>query len=313
MQLVRKASYLSMESDKDNVLLQFDGLEFESNTLRGAKRIANTIVVHAVDHERDEEVGIPISQYNLNYVFQPRDPRDKLFKNILGDPIDPDKLPASVDLRNKWGTIFDQGALGSCVSNTTLGCIRYCMNKDRGENWNPSRLYNYYYGRLLEGFPINEDTGLYIRSGYKSVANYSVCAERNWQYVEKRFNVEPSQYARNAAAQHKTFTYLAIEHDLNQVKKCLADGYPISFGCALYSSFMTAAVARNGIVPYPDVTRERVLGGHAMTIVGYEGEDFIIANSWGKRWGTDGYCKIPQSYILDIKFSGDFFTARVFT
>ena len=34
-------------------------------------------------------------------------------------------------------------------------------------------------------------------------------------------------------------------------------------------------------------------GGHAMTIVGYNNEGFIIRNSWGKDWGTNGYCIYP--------------------
>ena len=30
-------------------------------------------------------------------------------------------------------------------------------------------------------------------------------------------------------------------------------------------------------------------GGHAMTIVGYNNEGFIIRNSWGRNWNEDGY------------------------
>lgn len=30
-------------------------------------------------------------------------------------------------------------------------------------------------------------------------------------------------------------------------------------------------------------------GGHAMTIVGYNNECFIIRNSWGKFWNNSGY------------------------
>jgi C1A family cysteine protease len=31
------------------------------------------------------------------------------------------------------------------------------------------------------------------------------------------------------------------------------------------------------------------LGGHAMTIVGYDGDGFIIRNSWSSQWGESGY------------------------
>ena len=34
---------------------------------------------------------------------------------------------------------------------------------------------------------------------------------------------------------------------------------------------------------------EKFLGGHAMVIVGYNNEGFIIRNSWGINWGDEGY------------------------
>ena len=37
-------------------------------------------------------------------------------------------------------------------------------------------------------------------------------------------------------------------------------------------------------------TGDKRQGGHAMTVVGYNEEGFIIRNSWGPYWGNDGYC-----------------------
>ncbi len=49
---------------------------------------------------------------------------------------------------------------------------------------------------------------------------------------------------------------------------------------------------------------EKSSGGHEMLIVGYKDEDgwagggyFLVRNSWGEDWGTEGYCKIPYAYI----------------
>jgi len=41
---------------------------------------------------------------------------------------------------------------------------------------------------------------------------------------------------------------------------------------------------------YPD---QPFLGGHAVSIVGYNKEGFIIRNSWGRNWGTSGYTILP--------------------
>jgi C1A family cysteine protease len=36
-------------------------------------------------------------------------------------------------------------------------------------------------------------------------------------------------------------------------------------------------------------------GGHAVTIVGYTSEAWIVKNSWGPGWGEKGYFRIRMS------------------
>jgi C1A family cysteine protease len=45
---------------------------------------------------------------------------------------------------------------------------------------------------------------------------------------------------------------------------------------------------------YQDVG-EKLLGGHAMCVVGYNAEGFIVRNSWGDDWLDNGYCMFPYS------------------
>jgi C1A family cysteine protease len=272
------------------------------------------LLAKSIDSERDENCGVPLSKFNLNYVFQPRDHRDHTLKSVAPVRLEVE-LPEKVDLAaDGWGAILDQGDLGSCVSNSVAYCIRYVRIKDKMTVYDPSRLYIYYYGRVVEGSPAYEDTGLFIRNGYKSVAKYSVCSEQNWPYVIPRFQREPSKYAQDAAKQHRTFRYLAVDQSLPELQSCLADGYPISFGMTVFASFMSASVAIDGKVPMPDVNKEQQLGGHCMTIVGYDNSTkcFKIVNSWGDAWGNNGFCYIPYDYILNNDFVSDFCTPRAF-
>lgn len=273
----------------------------------------DTIIAKSVDAERDEKCGVELSKFNLNYVFQPKDPRDKKFSSHFR-VIDPASLPASVDLSKDWGTILDQGDLGSCVSNSVAYCVRYVRQKEKLSVYDPSRLFIYYYGRVIEGSPATEDSGLYIRDGFKSVANYSVCSENNWPYDTSKFQLQPSIYAQNAAKQHKRFNYFAVAQDVNELKACLADGYPVSFGFTVFESFMSAEVASTGIVPSPNVSTEQQMGGHAVTIVGYDDatKRFKIANSWGNVWGDKGFFYMPYDFVLDNRWADDFWTARSF-
>ena len=74
----------------------------------------------------------------------------------------------------------------------------------------------------------------------------------------------------------------------------------------VFSSFETQEVAQSGMVPYPSET-DTELGGHALLCMGYDDEKkcFLVLNSWGDKWGLDGYCYIPYGYITNPKLTWD--------
>lgn len=263
-----------------------------------------------VDEDRDNEIGVPLSKFNLNFRKQPKDPRDIKFKTILHEPIDESTLPLKVDLTKDY-KILDQGSLGSCVANSVAGCIRYARIRDSRTIFDPSRLYIYYYSRQIEG-TIDEDAGCYIRTAYKCVDQFRTCGENNWPYVVDRFREEPPDHCKQAALTHKRFAYVRVNHKEAYLRKCLAEGYPVSVGFDLTESFMSLDTARTGYVKTPDWTKEESVGGHCMTLVGYDHDKkhFIVANSWSESWGDKGFCYIPYDYVLDKEHVSDLWTVR---
>ena len=268
-----------------------------------------------VDRDRDSDLGYALSQYNLNYVFDKKDDRDLKLKGTLLKAIDPKSLPASIDLRPQWGDILDQGTLGSCVSHSAVYQLRYLMRKMTGKFRSFSRLFIYYNGRLVGKYPLDRDTGLTMRAGFQSIVAYGAADEALWPYSIAKFALRAPNNVYEAAADKKSLMYYAVAQDLNEMKKCLKDGFPISFGLTLFESFMAATTAATGKIPLPDQSRERRVGGHAMTVVGYNDsiKCFTVANQWGRGWGDKGFCYIPYSLLLDKKLCGDFWTARAFS
>jgi C1A family cysteine protease len=219
-------------------------------------------------------------------------------------------LPASVDLRPNCPPVYDQGQIGSCTGNAIAGAIEFDLMREKLPDVEPSRLFIYYNERVIENTTAS-DAGAQIRDGIKSVASTGYCSEADWPYTEP-FDTQPSSHAYADAAQHKITSYQRIVSDLNQMKGCLAAGFPFVFGFTVYQSFESSEVSTSGECAMPQ-PGESVIGGHAVVAVGYDEADqrFIVRNSWGTGWGLAGYFTMPYAYLAQSSLASDFWTINV--
>ena len=219
-------------------------------------------------------------------------------------------LPSKVDLRSKCPPVYDQGQLGSCTANGIAGAIEFDQRKEGAKVFAPSRLFIYYNERAIEG-TVSQDSGAQVRDGIKSVATLGAPPETDWPYNIKLFAEKPPLKAYTDAKQDLVASYSRVSQGTTQMQGCLAEGYPFVFGFTVYESFESAAVAKSGVVPMP-ASREKVMGGHCMLVVGYDAikRVFIVRNSWGKSWGLKGYCTMPFEYLLNSHLASDFWTIR---
>ena len=237
------------------------------------------------------------------------DHRDQMFQApvaLLG------ALPAQVDMRAECPPVYNQGALGSCTANAIAAALELNQMKQKeADIFVPSRLFIYYNERVIEG-TVDEDSGAMIRDGIKAVAKQGAPHETLWPYVIKQFRRKPSKVAYKDARKHPAVLYQRLVPDIQQLRGCLAAGFPFTFGFTVYTSFESDAVAKSGRVPMP-APKEKVLGGHAVLAVGYDHakQHFIVRNSWGADWGKRGYCTMPYDYLLDGNLSDDFWTIKL--
>ncbi len=205
-------------------------------------------------------------------------------------------LPVRVDLHDKCSPIVDQGELGSCTANAIVSGLKEYLLKNKAAWIALSRLFLYWEERSLEG-TVNEDSGAEIRDGMKVLNKIGVCPETDWPYDISTFTNTPTDRMVTDAAAYKVVEYHRII-SLDQLKAALAEGLPVVIGIDVYESFESDTVAKTGIVPLPDTTTERYLGGHAVLAVGYDDEkqQMIVRNSWGMEWGDEGYCYLPYDY-----------------
>ena len=220
-------------------------------------------------------------------------------------------LPAKVDLTSQFGAVYDQGQLGSCTGNALAGAFEFDLRKQSLPEFIPSRLFIYYNERRIEG-TVSSDSGSQIRDGVKTIVRQGVCPETAWPYDISKFANKPPAACYTDALTHQATSYQRVPRTLEQMKGCLAEGFPFVFGFTVYDSFESQDVAKTGVVPMPSPD-ESVLGGHAVVAVGYDDADerFRVRNSWGTGWGQEGYFTMPYAYLTNSGLAADFWTLRL--
>jgi len=232
---------------------------------------------------------------------------DALASAALGAPA---ALPASKDLRQpSWWKINNQLNTGSCVGWATAdGVVRYHMvTAGRLEKnsllsprfvWMSSKETDEYAARpetFIEG------AGTSLKAAMDICRKYGVVPDSLLPFKVETLMFSGSENAFFAtAAQRKIASYFNLMKNLQQWKNWLATQGPILAGLSVDATWDNAAATQGKLDAFqPDTTR----GGHAVCIVGYTADRFIIRNSWGPTWGDKGFGYASAQYISDAFFA----------
>jgi C1A family cysteine protease len=81
------------------------------------------------------------------------------------------------------------------------------------------------------------------------------------------------------------------------IVRSLDNNMPVVIGVDVFDSFLSLT-KEDSVVKVP-TTNDKLSGGHAMCVVGYNLENnmFLLKNSFGTEWGDDGYCWMPFDYL----------------
>jgi hypothetical protein len=221
----------------------------------------------------------------------------------------PTVLPPSVDLRGYCPLVYDQGQLNSCTANAIAAAFEFLEIKNGKTGFDPARLFIYFNERRLEN-DTDSDNGAYLRDGIKCIASTGICDESDWPYDTRKFAEQPPDACFQTAQTYKALSYFRMNNaNIDELKSCLAAGFPFVFGFSVYDSFYDAD-SNGGIVSLPG--DEALKGGHAVLAVGYDDATarFTIQNSWGPGVGDRGYYYMPYQYLTSNQLSDDFWTVR---
>jgi C1A family cysteine protease len=198
---------------------------------------------------------------------------------------------------------------GNCTAHSSTLCFRYEVAQIKNNfDFEPSRLFQYYNTRKLQGWE-SEDSGGYIRDSFKAMNKWGLCKESIWPYKDtlQALVKEPSTECYEDGLKNVTVKYASVPQSETLIKQTLVSGAAISFGFNVYQSFYGSWSGTTGIMPTPK-PGEELLGGHATAIIGYSNSKkaFLIQNSWSSDWGKGGLFWMPYSFALNPNEADDF-------
>ena len=203
----------------------------------------------------------------------------------------------SIDLREFFTSIKDQGQIGACTVFSIASIFEYILKKNSQNVVDLSESFVYYNVRHENGAEL-QDTGSSFQDVIMSIGEKGICTESLHPY-SLPLSSEPSEEAYLDGKKRRITKALNVNVSENDIKSAIQEGYPVAVSLKIYDSFNSTS----GFVSRPTEKEMESsdFGYHAMVVVGYSDETkfFIVRNSWGEKFGDKGYCYIPYSYICD--------------
>jgi hypothetical protein len=217
-------------------------------------------------------------------------------------------LEGSIPVVNGRRLILDQGSTSSCVAHAFVAALHIVEQRAGLAHIPASRLYVYYHARREEGRgSIVFDNGTYLRTCAEGLAKFGVPDERWWPFstFSLTVNKRPKYEAISEAHPRQGGKYARIyEYDADRsqaIKSALVAGHPVCFGTLVSKSFLDS---RGGAYVELPRAADPIVGGHAMTIVGWETRDkrtwYRVLNSWGPDWRDGGLCWMAEDYVTSV-------------
>ena len=247
----------------------------------------------AVDIAPEVYAGFKMSDYN---------------SDLLGTPNNAATKPDCIDLSMNFPIPGDQGLQNSCVGWAVAYALKSFQEKveidwelnDSNHLFSPAFIYN----QINNG----HDGGTTFNKALDLAVNTGVATLDQMPYNVADYQTQPSPAAMTEAANFKAKSWAKIS-DSSQIVAALVNRQPVLCGIRIYQSF-NKIKGQNSVYNTKDST---LLGGHAVTIVGYDdnrfGGAYKIINSYGQNWGDHGYFWLPyafagngiltQAYILE--------------
>ncbi|HLJ50994.1 MAG TPA: C1 family peptidase [Bryobacteraceae bacterium] len=262
-------------------------------------------VLHAFGFVSQAVLALLIARYggidmsNLDVAVPPK-----------GEPVPPQPLPPAfaniqeqpaVDLRKYCTPIGDQKQTGRCSAFAWTHALEMSRNILQEDSPRLSPTYTMLEFQRMQGDA--QDYRYAWKGGDGTVSGpdpgqvlvqSGTCRQEMWPDDSPDPKTPERQMAADAE-QHR-LEGVPLPISVEDVRKVLSAGCPVHLAMNTGETF--SDVGRDGLFNAAEAP-SGMHGRHAMLIVGYTGNFFIVKNSWGSDWGDQGYCYIPKKVLAD--------------
>ncbi|MEW5771175.1 MAG: C1 family peptidase [Pseudomonadota bacterium] len=201
--------------------------------------------------------------------------------------------------------ILDQGTEGACTGFALAAVANFLLaSQGRERRASPRMLYE--MARRYDEWPGEWYEGSSARGAMKGWVRHGVAQRALWGDAQHGTRHMTQAVVRDAM-QCPGGAYYRVNHrQVRDMHAALAEVGILYATLMVHDGWMapgprTVTVGQGKkALKLPVITRQgRADSGHAVAIVGYTEQGFIIQNSWGTAWGAKGFALLPyEDYML---------------
>ncbi|MFZ5861716.1 MAG: C1 family peptidase [Nitrospirota bacterium] len=214
-------------------------------------------------------------------------------------------LPDAIVNCHKVPAILDQGQEGACTGFALAAVINYLLHQ-RGVRRAVSPRMLYEMARCYDEWPGEKYEGSSARGAMKGWARHGVCESSVWPNQTRGRGTLDAGISR-AALDTPCGAYYRIKHrEVRDVHAAIHETGAVYCTMMVHDGWdspgrvTVKAGTGRGARTLPVIKRiGQANSGHAIALVGYTRDGFIVQNSWGSGWGAGGFAVVPyEDFIL---------------
>jgi len=222
-----------------------------------------------------------------------------------------------VNLKDKMTPVKHQGRRNTCSVFAATALMEYLIRKEENKEINLSENYNYWASKTyaLDTDYVKVYKQIDALAGYLAVCGYKYGSmlESEWKYDRQNWESLKDKRCRTVDGKPAMENFTGIPPKNAEFSKyrieplfidkenitdfILNEKKPVVFN-VLWNN--DAVDQKTGEMRMLNEEEVKNASGHVILLVGYDKESgkIIFRNSWGSKWGDNGYGTMPEEYII---------------